>query len=490
MASGIFSRRNINQLRTLGGLPGVATPFVEYLVVAGGGGGGNSLGGGGGAGGLLTGILPVATGSSITVTVGGGGGSASSGNNSVFGSITATGGGTAGSYNGGNGTAGGSGGGAGAFESPTQSTKGGAETSGQGNSGGLAKIYAAAYSTGGGGGAGTVGLDAASDSLAGNGGAGIASAISGTVTTYAGGGGGSVYVSGTAGSGGVGGGGAGSGAGAGTAGTVNTGGGGGGGTYPATGGGTGGSGIVIVRYPGNVQFYTGGTVHASSDGIVHRFTSSGTLTPTTPITIKPWPVTIGASYGGGYFAGQITQSGTVYNLIVSPKASGENTAKQWASGSSVTGFTSLVDGPTNSAGLAALGAGYAAATFCEGLSIGGYTDWYLPARNELEVAFYFLKNSAIANYTASGNLGSNADAVSPEPTSTNYTATIPPQTTVSGFRVGGSEAFASQTHWSSSESTSSAAWLQYFVDTTDNGAQVADPKTGSLAVRAFRRVAA
>jgi hypothetical protein len=214
------------------------------------------------------------------------------------------------------------------------------------------------------------------------------------------------------------------------------------------------------------------------------------LAPTTPTAIKPWPVPIGASYGGGYFAGQITQSGTVYNLVVSPKASGENTSKQWASGSSTTGFTSLVDGPTNSAGLAALGASYAAATFCEGLTIGGYTDWYLPARNELEVAFYFLKNSALVNYTAGGNLGSNANAVLPEPTSTNYTLTVPPQTTVSGFQVGGSEAFASQTHWSSSESTSANAWLQYFVNTTDSGAQTADPKTGSLAVRAFRRVVA
>jgi hypothetical protein len=483
MASGIFSRRNINQLRTLGGLPGVAPPFVEYLVVAGGGGGSNS--GGGGAGGLLMGIVPVVAGTSYTVTVGtGGAGSATVGTygvNSVFGSISSNGGGGGGGYAGG-----GAGGGSNGTVTAT-TLIGGQGTSGQGFAGGS---NATTASSAGGGGAGTVGLNGVSATIQGPGGAGIASSISGIVVAYSGGGGGGTNP-GTGGPGGVGGGGAGASSSAdGTAGTTNTGGGGGGAAGAAKIGGAGGSGIVIVRYPGNIQFYTGGTVHASSDGIVHVFKSSGTLTPTTPITIKPWPVTIGASYGGGYFAGQITQSGTVYNLIVSPKASGENTAKQWASGSSVTGFTSLVDGPTNSAGLAALGAGYAAATFCEGLSIGGYTDWYLPARDELETAFYYLKNSAIANYTAGGNLGSNANAVSPEPTSTNYTATIPPQTTVSGFRVGGSEAFASQTHWSSSESTSANAWLQYFVDTTDSGAQVADPKTGSLAVRAFRRVAA
>ena len=58
MASGIFSRRNINQLRTLGGLPGVATPFVEYLVVAGGGGGGSGYGSAAGAGGGAVEPLP------------------------------------------------------------------------------------------------------------------------------------------------------------------------------------------------------------------------------------------------------------------------------------------------------------------------------------------------------------------------------------------------------------------------------------------------
>jgi hypothetical protein len=87
-----------------------------------------------------------------------------------------------------------------------------------------------------------------------NGGAGIASAISGTVTAYAGGGGGGRYVSGTAGIGGVGGGGNGSATSntPGTSGGTNTGGGGGGtaeagGYVPTTA--SGGSGIVIISYP-------------------------------------------------------------------------------------------------------------------------------------------------------------------------------------------------------------------------------------------------
>jgi hypothetical protein len=34
-----------------------------------------------------------------------------------------------------------------------------------------------------------------------------------------------------------------------------------------------------------------------------------------------------------------------------------------------------------------------AAQFCVNLSIGGFTDWYLPARYELDIAYFNLKPS-------------------------------------------------------------------------------------------------
>jgi hypothetical protein len=40
----------------------------------------------------------------------------------------------------------------------------------------------------------------------------------------------------------------------------------------------GGSGIVIISYPGS-QVYTGGTVTSSGGNTIHKFTSSGTLAP-------------------------------------------------------------------------------------------------------------------------------------------------------------------------------------------------------------------
>lgn len=198
----------------------------------------------------------------------------------------------------------------------------------------------------------------------------------------------------------------------------------------------------------------------------------------------PPPTTIGGAYGGGFYAGRINVSGTLYNLVVAPKASGENSSRAWAATVGVTtGITSVINGPTNSASLAALGANYQAAVYCEGLTIGGYSDWYLPALNELEVLYYFLKPTTAANDTASG---SNANAVSPEPISTNYTSGSPAQTSAGiGFRTGETDAFASVAYWSSTEINSTNAWYQYF----PNGAQGNGTKTTTYSVRAVRRIA-
>lgn len=196
-----------------------------------------------------------------------------------------------------------------------------------------------------------------------------------------------------------------------------------------------------------------------------------------------WPANIGEAYGGGFFAGQINVSGTKYNLVVAPKASGESLSVKWGTYGVTTGITSVIDGPASSASLAALGAGYEAAVFAEGLTIGGYSDWYLPAKNELEVLYYFLKPTTTANNTSSG---SNANAVSPELISTNYTSGSPAQTSAGiGFRTGETDAFGSDSYWSSTESNSIFAWTQVF----GNGVQNSDYKSISNYVRAVRRIA-
>jgi hypothetical protein len=228
----------------------------DYLVVAGGGGGssgGNGAGGGGGgAGGYQTGSISVATSTTVTIGAGGAGGvsaNGTQGGNSVFSSITSTGGGYGAvfpSYANSTGGTGGSGGGASSVFSGFTST-GGSATSGQGNTGGTGTTQGT-YAGGGGGGAGAAGSNGGTNG--GNGGNGLASSISGTSVTYAGGGGGGTDSGNAASSGGTGGGGAGRYTSAAVSGTANLGGGGGGSSgVLSNAGGNGGSGIVIIRYP-------------------------------------------------------------------------------------------------------------------------------------------------------------------------------------------------------------------------------------------------
>jgi len=103
------------------------------------------------------------------------------------------------------------------------------------------------------------------------GGVGIQTSINGTPTYFAGGGSGygtNPQTTAAAGGGGA----------AGASGSINTGGGGGGRAYSTSGGGfPGGSGIVILRYPGS-QKGIGGTVTSAGGYTIHTFTGTGTFT--------------------------------------------------------------------------------------------------------------------------------------------------------------------------------------------------------------------
>lgn len=276
---------------------------VEVLVVAGGGSGAqahgtNTVGGGGGGGVVYAKSYAVTPGSSYTVTVGAGGTApgvnyvaGNAGSNSVFDTITALGGAGGGVTNGVNG---GSGSGAGSYNgsasapftggAPTQPT---ATSIGYGNSGGSCK-----GDGGGGGGGGGAGGPGESNNIlvGGDGGPGFYSEISGTPSYYGGGGGGTGWETSVAGLGGIGGGGNGATRSSGTVtnATPNTGGGGGSSKngYGEVGG-NGGSGIVIIRYPGP-QRAIGGTVTRVGNDTVHTFTTVGSTTfvPLATGTIK------------------------------------------------------------------------------------------------------------------------------------------------------------------------------------------------------------
>jgi hypothetical protein len=203
------------------------------------------------------------------------------------------------------------------------------------------------------------------------------------------------------------------------------------------------------------------------------------------ITTLIAPTTIGQSYGGGYYAGQIGVGGVAtHYLVVGPVASAQNSSKQWKlNATPTTGTSSDIDGPTNSSNMNNFL--HPAGEFCELLTVGGFTDWYMPAKNELEVCYYNLKPTTTLNVTTSG---SNPNAVSPQPISTNYTAGSPAQTSVAIFQSGGAESFSSVIYWSSTQRTPAGgyAWQQTFFSGGQNSLYVS--KTSSYYVRAIRRI--
>jgi hypothetical protein len=199
---------------------------------------------------------------------------------------------------------------------------------------------------------------------------------------------------------------------------------------------------------------------------------------------------IGGALQGGFFAGYISHTDdgvATHALIVAPRATGASgtgytltTMLQWKTANSTTaGTTSTFDGAANSANMN--NASHPAAQFCEGLSIGGYSDWYLPARYELDIAYQNLKPTTDSNSTA---WGVNPYSV-PERTANRTTGT-PARTSVSAFQSGGAEAFVDGFHWSSTQNSAFGSWLLGF----SNGGWFADiDKTSGFQVRAFRRIA-
>ena len=191
---------------------------------------------------------------------------------------------------------------------------------------------------------------------------------------------------------------------------------------------------------------------------------------------------IGTSIEGGFYGGLINDGGTVYALIVAPKSSGESSSKQWKTSTSATSNTfSTTNGPSNTSAMISAGASaHPAANFCNGLSIGGFTDWYMPAKDELEVLYFNLKPTTTSNLTISG---ANSNSVPPHG---NYTAGNPPQTSASAFQSGQSEAFIDNLYWSSTAATDAPdSWWQWF----SYGLQDFNNRTNTAYVRAVRRVA-
>jgi hypothetical protein len=195
------------------------------------------------------------------------------------------------------------------------------------------------------------------------------------------------------------------------------------------------------------------------------------------------PTVIGQAYQGGFYAGQISTTGdgvATHYLLVGPAASAEATRSWQNTATDTPGTTSVIDGPGNTAAMtAANGAG----AFCKSLTIGGYTDWYMPANNELQVCYVNLKPSTQANRAG---YGINPNAV--PPITSTYTSGNPAQTSAADFIIStGAQAFSTGTrYWTSTQASTNTRGSYLFFT---NGYLDSSAKTNTSLVRAIRRVA-
>jgi hypothetical protein len=202
---------------------------------------------------------------------------------------------------------------------------------------------------------------------------------------------------------------------------------------------------------------------------------------------------IGDSFEGGFYAGLISHTANgvaTHALIVAPRATGASgtsytltTNYQWKTAqTTTTGTTSPFDGAANTAAMVTAGINdHPAAKFCVDLSIGGYSDWYLPARSELDIAYENLKPT-----TASNNTSWGINDYSVPKRTVNRTAGDPAQTSIAAFQTGGAEAFVAANHWSSTDDSSTTAWAPNF---TSGSQGVNFSKDNTFRVRAFRKLA-
>jgi hypothetical protein len=243
----------------------------------------------------------------------------------------------------------------------------------------------------------------------------------------------------------------------------------------------------------------------TSDGVL--FTASGASSPitVTGLTSVPFTVTvvavnsygpsassaasnsvtpalvIGSAYEGGFFAGQISTAGNGiadYNLVVGPLSSAQSSLQWKIVNTSTAGTSSVIDGPANSSAMN--DATHPAAQFCKAVTAGSNTDWYMPAKNEIEICYYNLKPQTDSNNTSSGI---NTNAVPSR--GSNYTAGNPAQTSATLFQIGNAQAFTSADYWNSTEFSATSGWLESMRIGYPGGYL----KNGVFRVRAIRRVA-
>jgi len=218
------------------------------------------------------------------------------------------------------------------------------------------------------------------------------------------------------------------------------------------------------------------------------------------------PANIGAPTDGGFLAGVVVSDvdSQTYAIIVSDGDGDTDRtgagSKQWrTSNSGLSQAQTLSDGKSvmdyivNNETLSDFPAFEWIQTTLNDTNYNGYNDWYLPARDELELVYRHFKPTTGDNNDGTRASGSEfgADGAthgtnnSSDPNYPGYTTTDPSQTTVTSFQDGGADYLTDYLDWSSTEYDASLSWFQAF----GNGFQNFSDKDIAFRVRAVRRIA-
>jgi len=186
---------------------------------------------------------------------------------------------------------------------------------------------------------------------------------------------------------------------------------------------------------------------------------------------------IGSAVEGGFFAGVILLDGVQFGVAVAPKEHGEFKGCWGETGKKIDA-AHVADGLANTKAMAEAGSNLAKQVL--ELKLNEHEDWYIPARDELELIYRNLKPSEQENYCSYRD-GENPSSV---PLGPIYEDESPAQTAAKNFQNDGDEAMDTGSwYWSSTQGSANYAFVQDFVD----GGQGISDKSVSRRVRAVRR---
>ncbi len=166
---------------------------------------------------------------------------------------------------------------------------------------------------------------------------------------------------------------------------------------------------------------------------------------------------IGQPFGGGFFSGITRDPDTGKRYLNITAAAAHELVGKWGEyGVKIEGADSFTDSRANTEAMAASGSELAQRVLA--LDIDGFTDWAIPARDVQEPQYRHLKPTTEQNYC----WGRDGENLSSLPVGTLYTEESPAQTALAHFQKGGSEAFKEAWYWSSTQYSSSDAYVTGF----------------------------